>query len=343
MVDLGVPCSDVKTVTDTVLCGPYTFPVAVPPCDDCRAKRVQLLHTVHPHNHKGLGTIHIGLFTCVDQLDHVVSFRYLEKHFKDELKNVVEVKNEKPIEAKQRITLDILAPADDFDLDALLAKKKAAKVQNSKNSKKSKKAVAIIPTPVQKPKVTIEMKEATQEERGLGEAVYLDFIPESQLLDVSLAEFSRVDDEKVSYLCSDLTNFERRCGDAEVETNTAEAYEVSEKKFFLKFQKRSAKCPEQCLRYGLGASSLLWFDTKKCNELQNLPTCSNCGKFKIFLLQVMPQVLNFMDTFGTQELSNLKENAEDPWSSLIVYVCPDMCWKEGDAVIQESVSKFQMD
>lgn len=89
---------------------------------------------------------------------------------------------------------------------------------------------------------------------------------------------------------------------------------------FAAFQVRTARAPEQCLRYCFqpGATPLWLSHTHRPAPTGSIPPCPHCGAERQFECQVMPQLLSCMDL-----------DVEDPqapdWGTLVVYSCPSSC------------------
>eukprot|EP00475_Leptophrys_vorax_P025870 TRINITY_DN3621_c0_g1_i1.p1 TRINITY_DN3621_c0_g1~~TRINITY_DN3621_c0_g1_i1.p1 ORF type:complete len:374 (+),score=59.65 TRINITY_DN3621_c0_g1_i1:563-1684(+) len=338
IMEVGVPSN---SETDTVVCGPFTFPGVVRSCPECGGSPAQLLHTIHPGTSDlSGGVVHVGVFACVKHLEHVSAFRCLVKETAIRQQDLECQQGE---EIKPLFKMSA-AGEDDFDIDALLAKKKATGQSKKKGNKGGKKKAkndvvsmfqSIVVEGAKDERLELP-KVAPVDAPVLGKALYLDFIPEDHLGDLSEAEFCQVHDSKVSALYNDLMTFEERCVDSEIDTNAAEAYEVSEKKYFLKFQKAMMRCTEQCLRYGLGGSPLLWF--KQDHDTRRESCCGICNQPKVFLLQLMPQVLTHISISALHE----EVRRQDPWSSIVVSVCPSLCWTH-ESVVEESVCLHHLD
>mmetsp|Transcript_1648 Transcript_1648/g.2158 ORF Transcript_1648/g.2158 Transcript_1648/m.2158 type:complete len:248 (+) Transcript_1648:343-1086(+) len=85
--------------------------------------------------------------------------------------------------------------------------------------------------------------------------------------------------------------------DLQAESNdtwTNEEYEsvtlASADKIFLKFQRRLARSPEQCLRYSFGGEPL-WM-TDQLPKDNSIPDCPYCGSERIFEMQLLPTLLS---------------------------------------------------
>lgn len=85
---------------------------------------------------------------------------------------------------------------------------------------------------------------------------------------------------------------------------------------FLRFQARTKLAQDQVLRYCFGAKRPLWVNSER--QLIGSPPDCVCGSRRVFELQVMPQVLFYLD------LDSREETAMD-WSSIVVYSCERSC------------------
>ncbi|NWV74298.1 PDD2L protein, partial [Dasyornis broadbenti] len=99
-----------------------------------------------------------------------------------------------------------------------------------------------------------------------------------------------------------------------------EKYEKSEVKgwdyTFHKFMKRISLCPEQILRYSWGGQPL-FITCPPANLDQGIPACSNCGSSRVFEFQLMPTLVNML-----QSDSDLSVE----FGTVIVYTCEKSCW-----------------
>ncbi|XP_059059548.1 programmed cell death protein 2 [Achroia grisella] len=98
-------------------------------------------------------------------------------------------------------------------------------------------------------------------------------------------------------------------------------------KVFKKFSKRVARHPDQVLRYERGGVPL-WI-TGNCDNI-NVPNCPYCNGERQFELQVMPQLLNFINV-------GIDLNSID-WGVLVVYTCKKSC-NAGPAYKEEFILK----
>ncbi|KAJ2551024.1 hypothetical protein EV175_003844 [Coemansia sp. RSA 1933] len=96
---------------------------------------------------------------------------------------------------------------------------------------------------------------------------------------------------------------------------------------FLLFQNRTAKNPDQVLRYARAPGSsqagepLYVSDADKPAPDIDVPECGSCGAKREFEFQIMPQVLNYLSINSTDPFSI-------DWGTLLVYTCPNNCSKK---------------
>lgn len=112
--------------------------------------------------------------------------------------------------------------------------------------------------------------------------------------------------------------------DAEIE-QYAGGEEVKEDKIFNKFKERIKVSPDQVLRYDRGGSPL-WMTAKNQNQSEDVPPCQVCNAPRSFEFQIMPQLLNDLNT------------AELDWGTIVVYSCSKDC-DIGDKYVEEFVFK----
>ncbi|CAB3221400.1 unnamed protein product [Arctia plantaginis] len=102
-----------------------------------------------------------------------------------------------------------------------------------------------------------------------------------------------------------------------------------EDKVFNKFSKRINRHPDQVLRYDRGGQPL-WITSNTGSCVDDIPNCQYCGGERQFELQMMPQLLNFIDV-------GIELNSID-WGVLVVYTCKSSC-NQGPAYKQEFLTK----
>lgn len=99
--------------------------------------------------------------------------------------------------------------------------------------------------------------------------------------------------------------------DAEIEQYAGEE-NVKEDKVFNKFKERIKNDQDQVLRYDRGGSPL-WISAENQITPDNIPNCSVCQEPRTFEFQVMPQLLNDLNT------------ADLDWGIISVYTCSKDC------------------
>jgi pre-rRNA-processing protein TSR4 len=100
------------------------------------------------------------------------------------------------------------------------------------------------------------------------------------------------------------------------ETNVDQS--KSSDRFFLRFQNRCQAHPDQVLRYAWGAKAPLWVNAEG-QMVGSPPVCEACGAERVFELQLMPQLLFYMNVDKQQD------NTAMDWSSIVVYSCSKSC------------------
>ncbi|XP_072029783.1 programmed cell death protein 2-like isoform X2 [Amphiura filiformis] len=101
----------------------------------------------------------------------------------------------------------------------------------------------------------------------------------------------------------------------------AESYEKADvkhgDKYFHKFSKKLALCPEQCIRYSLNGSPLFLTSPNQSNL--SIPCCDHCGASRIFELQLMPGMVSLLKVSHDADISI-------EFGVVLVYTCRDSCW-----------------
>ncbi|XP_038617073.1 programmed cell death protein 2 [Tachyglossus aculeatus] len=115
------------------------------------------------------------------------------------------------------------------------------------------------------------------------------------------------------------------CADPELPGSLGEApeavldalakHESREDRIFQQFKAKTAREPEQIIRYGRGVDPL-WISGEGIPQEKDIPPCP-CGARREFEFQVMPQLLNYLkaDRLGTSL----------DWGVLAVYTCARSC------------------
>lgn len=84
------------------------------------------------------------------------------------------------------------------------------------------------------------------------------------------------------------------------------------------FEMAVASAPEQVLRMSTSLDAKpLWVSSKRRPKDGHIPPCPRCGKSRMFGLQIMPQLLSFL------ELDNGPNSLD--WGTIVVYLCEDSC------------------
>jgi pre-rRNA-processing protein TSR4 len=85
-----------------------------------------------------------------------------------------------------------------------------------------------------------------------------------------------------------------------------------------RFQQRTAHDPDQILRYCFGASKPLWVHSAS-QLVGQPPNCESCGSKRVFELQLMPQLLFYLD------LEAAGDDTAMDWSTIVIYSCERSC------------------
>ncbi|XP_032816273.2 programmed cell death protein 2-like [Petromyzon marinus] len=107
-------------------------------------------------------------------------------------------------------------------------------------------------------------------------------------------------------------------------------------RLFLKFMKRTARCPRQVLRYSWGGEPL--YVSAPDPHLTAPPTpCPLCGAPRVFEMQLMPALV--WQLRGAEGTDSVPE-----FGSVLVFTCARSCWAEaGGGVPCEEEVRFQPD
>ncbi|XP_048761769.2 programmed cell death protein 2-like isoform X3 [Ostrea edulis] len=117
--------------------------------------------------------------------------------------------------------------------------------------------------------------------------------------------------------------------------SVGEKYERTEikhgDKMFHRFRKQTALCPSQCVRYQWNGRPLYIRESSPSQKstIDN-KSCPSCGGPVVFELQLMPALVNFLQT---------SENAgpTTEFGTLIVFTCKNSCWDDLSKTRQECV------
>ncbi|XP_033755990.1 programmed cell death protein 2-like [Pecten maximus] len=105
----------------------------------------------------------------------------------------------------------------------------------------------------------------------------------------------------------------------------AETYEedhvVHGDKYFYKFSKRIAVCPQQCIRYHWNGNPL--YISRPDPKLTSTLVCNNCGGQAVYELQLLPALVNFLHVQD-------KSDPATEFGTVILYSCRASCWMETD-------------
>ncbi|CAK9302188.1 unnamed protein product [Gordionus sp. m RMFG-2023] len=111
---------------------------------------------------------------------------------------------------------------------------------------------------------------------------------------------------------------------------------------FHKFCKKIQKFPNQCIRYSLnGEPLIIENEINKClmeaaKNDKTFSTCQSCGARRVFELQLMPQILNYLRLeTDNKNLNTLNDEYCLDFFSVLVYTCQNNCWSDGNNYINE--------
>ncbi|XP_069123712.1 programmed cell death protein 2-like [Argopecten irradians] len=117
----------------------------------------------------------------------------------------------------------------------------------------------------------------------------------------------------------------------------AENYEedqvVHGDKYFYKFSKRMAVCPQQCIRYHWNGNPL--YISQPDPKLTSVLRCNHCGDQTAYELQLLPTLVNFLRVHD-------KSDPATEFGTVIVYSCRGSCWKDTD-ITRSEVTYVQPD
>ncbi|XP_074067608.1 programmed cell death protein 2-like [Macrotis lagotis] len=111
------------------------------------------------------------------------------------------------------------------------------------------------------------------------------------------------------------------------------AVSKSNDKMFYKFMKRISACREQILRYSWNGQPL--FITCPSPDVTEIPSCSNCGSYRIFEFQLMPALVSM--------LKNTLLDISVEFGTVLIYTCQKSCWPTNHHTPMEEVCVIQED
>ncbi|XP_060068597.1 programmed cell death protein 2-like [Ylistrum balloti] len=110
----------------------------------------------------------------------------------------------------------------------------------------------------------------------------------------------------------------------------AEAYEEDQvahgDKYFYKFTKRIAVCPQLCVRYHWNGNP--WYISRPDPKMARTLVCGQCGSLAVYELQLLPALINFLHVHDKSDLVI-------EFGTVIVYSCQGSCWRDTDVTVQE--------
>lgn len=102
-------------------------------------------------------------------------------------------------------------------------------------------------------------------------------------------------------------------------------------KVFHRFRKQTAACPQQCVRYQWNGSPLFIKDLSPSERSTYTNRfCPSCGGEVVFELQLMPALVNFLQT-------SEKAGPATEFGTVIVFTCKNSCWDDKSTTKRELV------
>lgn len=91
------------------------------------------------------------------------------------------------------------------------------------------------------------------------------------------------------------------------------------------YQKRVSIAPSQVMRYAYGGCPL--WATIPSPPIDNMPNCPSCGDCRVFELQIMPAVINYIDKLFTTDdaATHCSVSKEFDFGVATVWSCPKSC------------------
>jgi len=103
---------------------------------------------------------------------------------------------------------------------------------------------------------------------------------------------------------------------------------MKQDKAFSSFKDRIEHFPDQIIRYSY-AGEPLWVD--EGNRPEDIPVCQGCGAERVYEMQIMPQMLNYLGL-------DSKDGECVDWGTLLIYTCSKNC-EEGKPYHAEFIWK----
>ncbi|TIA88599.1 hypothetical protein E3P99_02491 [Wallemia hederae] len=114
---------------------------------------------------------------------------------------------------------------------------------------------------------------------------------------------------------------------------------------FEHFVKRVSHEPQQCIRYDLGGSPLMYTNKDAVYKdlygggqysLDKVPKCGLCGSSRVFECQVTPNIINLCssDQDGSKDVQDAlagKGTGEMEWGTILLYVCENDCCLDAES------------
>lgn len=102
-------------------------------------------------------------------------------------------------------------------------------------------------------------------------------------------------------------------------------------KVFHRFRKQTAVCPQQCVRYHWNGCPLFIKELSPSERsTYTNRSCPSCGGDVVFELQLMPALVNFLQT-------SEKAGPATEFGTVIVFTCKNSCWDDKSTTKQELV------
>ncbi|KAK2955807.1 putative Programmed cell death protein 2 [Blattamonas nauphoetae] len=222
-------------------------------------------------------------------------------------------------------------PADDDGWQVSTGKRQ----KKTKAQKEHARQQALATSKNAKPKIFLREFEVTTEEEGDPVELKGDPAKERRLYQEYLDQGGDSAEEEVIDVEDNMPDDDEPEPSTTVNVDDFDEEKPNDK-IWMKFLKRIARAPQQCLRYNIENAKPLWVAEdstaivngregrilKSRNE-QYGGQCTVCGAQRTFEFQVMPQILSYLDV--EKSMTSVCGEDTPDFGTILVYTCPNSC------------------